>query len=150
MSKDQKHLNYINTVNLGSYYTPETIVDLAYSILKKNIVNIKDFAILDSSCGYGSFLTKKNIVKRLVGADIDEKAVSEAKKRINDVYFTCQNSLVSVCRKNLAIENDEKLIVIGNPPYNDTTSIIRNSIKDVSVQDKIDSDIKKLGNFTKL
>src|SRR3989344_3607960 len=97
MNRNQKHLNYIDTVNLGSYYTPEIIVDLAYSILKK---------------------------------------------RINDVYFTCQNSLVSVCRKNLAIENDEKLIVIGNPPYNDTTSIIRNSIKDVSVQDKIDSDIK--------
>ena len=150
MSKDQKHLNYINTVNLGSYYTPETIVDLAYSILKKNIVNIKDFAILDSSCGYGSFLTKKNIVKRLVGADIDEKAVSEAKKRINDVYFTCQNSLMDVCRKNLAINNDEKLIAVGNPPYNDITSIIRNSIKDVSVQDKIDFNIKKLGNFTKL
>src|SRR3989338_8227513 len=126
MSKDQKHLNYINTVNLGSYYTPETIVDLAYSILKKNIV------------------------KRLVGADIDEKAVSEAKKRINDVYFTCQNSLMDVCRKNLAINNDEKLIAMGNPSYNDTTSIIRNSIKDVSVQDKIDFNIKKLGNFTKL
>ena len=30
----------------------------------------------------------------------------------------------------------------SNPPYNDTTSIIRNSIKDASVQDKIDSDIK--------
>ena len=142
MSGNQKHLNHINTVNLGSYYTPEIIVDLAYSILQKNITNIKYFTILDSSCGYGSFLTKKNIVKRLVGADIDEKAVSEAKKRINDIYFTCQNSLVNVCRKNLAIENDEKLIVIGNPPYNDTTSIIRNSIKDVSVQDKIDSDIK--------
>ena len=57
---------------------------------------------------------------------------------------------MDVCRKNLAINNDEKLIAVGNPPYNDITSIIRNSIKDVSVQDKIDSDIKKLGNFTKL
>ena len=150
MSKDQKHLNYINTVNLGSYYTPEIIVNLAYFILQKNVPSIKDFTILDSSCGYGSFLTKKNIVKRLVGADIDEKAVSEAKKRINDVYFTCQNSLMDVCRKNLAINNDEKLIAMGNPSYNDTTSIIRNSIKDVSVQDKIDFNIKKLGNFTKL
>ena len=142
MNRDQKHLNHTDTVNLGSYYTPEIIVDLAYFILQKNIPSIKDFTILDSSCGYGLFLAKKNIAKRLVGIDIDEKAISEAKKIINDVYFTCQNSLVSVCRKNLAIENDEKLIVIGNPPYNDTTSIVRNSIKDVSVQDKIDSDIK--------
>src|SRR3989344_8005817 len=141
MNRNQKHLNYIDTVNLGSYYTPEIIVDLAYSILQKNIPSIKDFTILDSSCGYGSFLSKKNITKRLVGIDIDEKAISEAKKIINDVDFIRQNSLANVCRKNLAIENNEKLIAIGNPPYNDTTSIIRNSIKDVSVQNKIDSDI---------
>jgi len=63
MSKDQKHLNYINTVNLGSYYTPEIIVNLAYFILQKNVPNIKDFTILDSSCGYGSFLTKKILQK---------------------------------------------------------------------------------------
>ena len=142
MNRDQKHLNHIDTVNLGSYYTPEIIVDLAYFILKKNITRIKDFTILDSSCGYGSFLAKKNIAKRLVGIDIDEKAIAEAKKIINDVDFIRQNSLANVCRKNLAIENNEKLIAIGNPPYNDTTSIIRNSIKDVSVQNKIDSDIK--------
>jgi|SRR3989344_8344075 len=150
MSKDQKHLNYINTVNLGSYYTPEIIVNLAYFILQKNVPNIKDFTILDSSCGYGSFLTKKNIAKKLIGVDIDEKAIFDAKKINHDVNFTCQNSLMDVCRKNLAINNDEKLIAVGNPPYNDITSIIRNSIKDVSVQDKIDFNIKKLGNFTKL
>ncbi|MBU1702848.1 SAM-dependent methyltransferase [Patescibacteria group bacterium] len=142
MDRNQKHLNYIDTVNLGSYYTPEIIVDLAYSILQRNVPNIEDFTILDSSCGYGSFLTKKNIAKRLIGADIDEKAISEAKKRIDGVDFVYQNSLVSVFRKNLAIENNEKLVAIGNPPYNDTTSIIRNSIKDASTQDKIDSDIK--------
>lgn len=142
MNGNQKHLNHIDTVNLGSYYTPEIIVDLVYSVLQKNVPGIEDFTILDSSCGYGSFLAKKNIAKRLVGADIDEKAVSEAKKRINNVDFICQNSLVSVCRKNLTIKNNEKLIAIGNPPYNDATSIIRNSIKDVTVQDKIDSDIK--------
>ena len=142
MDRNQKHLNYIDTVNLGSYYTPEIIVDLAYSILQRNVPNIEDFTILDSSCGYGSFLAKKNIAKRLIGADIDEKAISEAKKRIDDVDFLYQNSLVSVFRKNLTIENNEKLIAIGNPPYNDTTSIIRNSIKDASTQDKIDFDIK--------
>jgi hypothetical protein len=142
MNGNQKHLSHIETINLGSYYTPEIIVDLTYSILQKNVSDIKDFIILDSSCGYGSFLAKKNIAKRLVGADIDEKAISEAKKRNDNVDFIYQNSLVNVCRESLAVKNDEKLIAIGNPPYNDTTSIIRNSIKDVSAQDKIDSDIK--------
>ena len=142
MNRNQEHLSYTDTVNLGSYYTPEIIVDLAYSILQKNISNIEGWTILDSSCGYGSFLAKKNIGKRLIGADVDQKAISEAKKRIDDADFIYQDSLVSVSRKNLAIENNEKLIAIGNPPYNDTTSIIRNSIKDASLQDKIDPDIK--------
>ncbi|MFH0856840.1 MAG: SAM-dependent methyltransferase [bacterium] len=142
MSVNQKHLNYTDKINLGSYYTPDSIVDSAYSILQKNIPNIRDFIILDSSCGYGSFLAKKNIAKRMIGADVDEKAVFEAKKRIGDVNFIYQNSLIKVCRESLGINPDDKIIAIGNPPYNDTTSIIRNSIKDVSVRDKIDSDIK--------
>ena len=142
MNRSQKHLNHIEAINLGSYYTPGTIVDLAYSILKKNIKDIKDFSILDSSCGYGSFLARNNIAKRLIGADIDQKAISEAKKIISGADFICQNSLLNVSRPSLTINDDEKIITIGNPPYNDTTSIIRNSIKDTSIQDKIDTDIK--------
>jgi len=142
MGNNQKHLNHIDAVNLGSYYTPNIIVDLAYSILQNNIKDIKDFSIVDSSCGYGSFLAKKNIAKRLIGADIDQKAIFEAKKIIGEVDFICQNSLLNVNRSSLKIEDDEKIIAIGNPPYNDTTSIIRNSIKDTSIQDKIDTDIK--------
>lgn len=142
MDINQKHLNHINTVNLGAYYTSEKIVDLVYSILQKNVFNIENFTILDSSCGYGSFLTKDNFAKKLIGADIDETAIFEAKKRIKGANFICQNSLLNVCRENFFIKNDEKLIVIGNPPYNDMTSIIRNSIKDATIQNRIDSDIK--------
>jgi len=142
MDGNQKHLNHVDTINLGSYYTPEVIVDLAYSILQNNIEDIKDFSIIDSSCGYGSFLTINNVAKRLIGADIDQKAIFEAKKIISEADFICQNSLLNVSRSSLKIKNDEKIITIGNPPYNDTTSIIRNSIKDASVQDKIDADIK--------
>ena len=142
MNKSQKHLNHTDAINLGSYYTPEEIVDLAYTILQKNIKDIKDFSIIDSSCGYGSFLTKNNIGKRLIGADIDQEAISEAKKIIGDVDFIYQNSLLNVNRSSLKIKSNEKIITIGNPPYNDTTSIIRNSIKNTSIQEKIDADIK--------
>jgi hypothetical protein len=142
MNRNQKHLNYADTVNLGSYYTPEAVVDLVYFVLQKNIKDIKDFAIIDSSCGYGSFLTKKGVAKRLIGADIDRKAIFEAKKSIKDVDFVCQNSLLNVNRRNLTVGDDEKIIIIGNPPYNDINSIIRNSIKDASIQNKIDIDIK--------
>ncbi len=142
MDRNQKHLNHIDAINLGSYYTPEVIVDLAYSILLNNIRDIKNYSIIDSSCGYGSFLARKNIVKRYIGADIDQKAISEAKKYISEVDFICQNSLLNVNRSSLKIKDDEKIITIGNPPYNDTKSIIRNSIKDTSIQNIIDTDIK--------
>ncbi len=142
MNGDQKHLNRTDAINFGSYYTPDTLVNLTYSILQKNINNIKDSSIIDSSCGYGSFLVKNNIAKRLIGADIDERAIFEAKKIVARVDFICQNSLLNVSRSSLNIKNDEKIIMIGNPPYNDTTSIIRSSIKDSSMQDKIDFDIK--------
>lgn len=142
MNNNQKHLNHVDKVNLGSYYTPEIVVDLTYSILYKNISNIKSFTILDSSCGYGSFLEKKDLIKRFVGADIDNIAILEATKKNKHVDFICQNSLMNVCRDNLTIKKEEKIIVIGNPPYNDTTSIIRSSIKDASIQNKIDLDIK--------
>jgi hypothetical protein len=38
------------------------------------------------------------------------------------------------------IEQNKKLVIIGNPPYNDTTSIIRNSVKEDNIN--IDNDIK--------
>lgn len=138
----QRHLNHKQQINLGSFYTPESIVDLTYFLLKKNIDNIGDFSIFDSSCGYGSFLTKNNIAKRLIGADIDKKAIDEAKKMTKSVEFFENNSLVKVSRNHYGIQDSENLIIVGNPPYNDITSIIRQSIKDKSVQTEIDSDIK--------
>jgi hypothetical protein len=50
--------------------------------------------------------------------------------------------LQKVARSNYHITNDEKLIMIGNPPYNDTTSIIGQNTKDKTIQDEIDKDIK--------
>lgn len=142
MGKQKKHLTKEETVNLGSYYTSDTIVDLTYSLLKKNIKNTKDYTILDSSCGYGSFLGKDDIAKRLVGSDVDKKAIHEAKKRTKNVSYIHTNALSKVSRKVFKIKETEKLIIIGNPPYNDTTSMVNNSIKDKSVNDLIDKDIK--------
>ncbi|MDR1451990.1 MAG: N-6 DNA methylase [Helicobacteraceae bacterium] len=142
MKESQNHLNHKQRVDLGSFYTPKDIVGLTSSLLQKNVENITDFSIFDSSCGYGSFLTLKIKAKRFIGADVDKQAIDEAKKTTKDVEFFEGNSLQNVARQNYQITDDEKLIMIGNPPYNDTTSIIRQSIKDKSVQDEIDQDIK--------
>ena len=56
----------------------------AIILVKKNKLNLNDFVLLDSSCGYGNFLqnSKKynNLdFKKKIGVDIDKKALKIAK-----------------------------------------------------------------------
>ena len=133
---EQKHLNYIDTINLGSYYTPSDLVDTVYDMIRKNEPDWRDFRIIDTSCGYGNFLR----VPDSIGADYDKKAIEVARDQTVGCRFFCHNSLANVHRKQYGLSDDDKIIIVGNPPYNDTTSIIRNDIKsDVCM---IDEDIK--------
>ena len=136
MARDQSHLGYIDTVNYGSYYTPEKIVSVVYDMLYKNIKKISDFTIVDTSCGYGNFL----IYPDSVGADCDNIALKEAKKNANNCRFFHHNSLKNVGRAQYKLDNSKKIIIVGNPPYNDKTSIIRNEIKHENYD--MDDDIK--------
>ena len=131
---EQKHLNKIDTINYGSYYTPKLYVDIAYNLISK-YTNIENYTILDTSCGYGNFLRYKNSI----GADIDKIAVKKAKQNTN-CFILEQNALLNVTRKNYNISDTQKLIIVGNPPYNDTTSIINNSIKQTKFD--IDKDLR--------
>ncbi|MBR4508519.1 MAG: hypothetical protein IKP23_03500, partial [Elusimicrobiaceae bacterium] len=131
---EQKHLNKIDTIIYGSYYTPKLYVDIAYNLISK-YTNIENYTILDTSCGYGNFLRYKNSI----GADIDKIAVKKAKQNTN-CFILEQNALLNVTRKNYNISDTQKLIIVGNPPYNDTTSIINNSIKQTKFD--IDKDLR--------
>ncbi|GHU22865.1 hypothetical protein FACS1894172_07840 [Spirochaetia bacterium] len=122
---DQKHLDHKSTVNLGSYYTPSWLVDIVYTLIEKNIPNASDYTILDTSCGYGGFLRGE----KTIGADIDQKAVETAQTNSPESKYFNHNSLYEISRPHYGLTNDAKIIIVGNPPYNDTTSIIRNSIK---------------------
>lgn len=119
----QQHLNKIDTINLGSYYTPRFIVDIAYQILESKIENLNNFLFFDSSCGYGDFFVKKY---KYLGADIDEVALKKVNQSIKTINT---NSLLNVSRAKFNIDENQNLIIIGNPPYNDKTSIVNNSIK---------------------
>jgi hypothetical protein len=141
MTDSQQHLSHKKQVDLGSFYTPKPIVDLAYAILKRNVRGLENWTVFDSSCGYGSFLVGDD-GKRKIGADVDENALNEAKSKTKDVQFYKANSLQNIARQNYGIATDEKLIIIGNPPYNDATSMIRQKTKDKSVQNQIDQDVK--------
>ncbi|MDR0926857.1 MAG: SAM-dependent methyltransferase [Ignavibacteria bacterium] len=133
---EQHHLNYKDTVNFGSYYTPQILVDMVYGMLAKNIENISDYTIIDTSCGYGGFLRGENTI----GADIDEMALITAKKNNPSASFYCHNSLKNISLTQYNLNNENKIIIVGNPPYNDATSLIKNHIKQEAAE--IDKDIK--------
>ena len=132
----QAHLAYESRVNLGSYYTPSEIVNIAWEMIAPYLNS--QTTIIDSACGYGDFLKDRGQAIT-IGCDIDETAISIAKKNNNKVRFFQTNALCDVLRAKFGIPQQSHLIVVGNPPYNDKTSLIRHSIKDVDFD--IDEDI---------
>lgn len=137
---EQTHLKYRERINLGSYYTKPHLVNLVYGLLRKNVSNFKEHVLIDTSCGYGSFFCENDLPVRKIGADIDPEALEKASVENSNASFILQNSLLDVCRDQYKLSAEDKVIIIGNPPYNDTTSIIRKSLKqDIK---EIDPDLK--------
>lgn len=136
MQKEQTHLNHKDTINFGSFYTPDGVVSIVYNMLHKNVPNLNSYTIADTSCGYGNFLQ----IPGSIGADYDKVALTKAKNNISDCRFFHHNSLHNVSRSRYNIKPSDKLIIVGNPPYNDVTSIIRNGIKQEYC--KLDEDLK--------
>ncbi len=132
----QAHLGYKSRINLGSYYTPTEIVNIAWQIIAPYVHS--QTAIIDSTCGYGDFL--KNCGQAItIGCDIDETAINVAKKNNDKALFFQTNALCNVSRAKFGIPQQSNLIVVGNPPYNDKTSFIRQSIKSINFD--IDEDL---------
>jgi hypothetical protein len=127
---NQRHLTHEDTVNYGSYYTPEWIVDVVYAFIRKNVSHWADYTVLDTSCGYGGFMRSA----KGIGADIDARAVQTAQAQFPDNAFFQQNSLFNISRAQYRLDKQSKIIVVGNPPYNDATSIIRNNIKQIKFE----------------
>jgi 2-polyprenyl-3-methyl-5-hydroxy-6-metoxy-1,4-benzoquinol methylase len=118
-SDSQQHLTKEEMVIQGSYYTSEKIVNKVLELLKKNISNYSDYVLIDTSCGYGSFLHSTDF-KSVIGNDIDEEVVQKCP---DHVMKTFGNALYNVTdkRSEWGVE-DDKIIIVGNPPYNDITS----------------------------
>ncbi|CUU38909.1 MULTISPECIES: N-6 DNA methylase [Helicobacter] len=140
----QAHLDRIQTINQGSFYTPDSITRLVYQMLLNAKIDIKDYVLLDSSCGYGSFLNLEGF-KQNIGVDIDKQALQKAQKIFKDYaiapLFLHTNSLQNVSREKFNILESSKLIIVGNPPYNDKTSIVQNHLKSTD-SNPVDSQLK--------
>lgn len=137
----QEHLREDLRINLGSFYTPERYVRLVSEWLKPLID--ESFCIMDPSCGYGAFFALKEFFpnNRYRGNDLDPEAISVASKYFPWVEFSCSNALLDVRRRRLGIGAREHLVIVGNPPYNDTTSQISQKIKACSKM-AMDGDVK--------
>ncbi len=134
----QTHLKYKDRVNLGSYYTPPKFVKLAWELIENHVD--AQTTVIDTACGYGDFL-KNYGQSHTIGCDIDKNAIAIATQNINKALFFRTNALHNVSREKFGIpQQSTKLIVVGNPPYNDRTSLIRHKIKNVDF--KVDDDIK--------
>ena len=133
----QEHLEYEDRVNLGSYYTPPKFVQMAWELIEPYVDS--QTTIIDTACGYGDFLIDYGQATT-IGCDIDEEAIDIARKNTDKVKYHRTNSLSNVSRKKFGIpQQPTRLIVVGNPPYNDRTSLIRHKIKHVDFE--IDEDI---------
>ena len=137
----QNHLNYSGRVNLGSFYTPYKYVMLVKGWLEKYGLT-KGMTILDSSCGYGAFFELQDLLPNntYIGNDIDSVAVGKVSEMFPHVRTYNKNALLNVSRKLYNIGAKDKLVVVGNPPYNDVTSQINQKVKTSDMQ--IDADIK--------
>ena len=126
----EKHLSYNQKTNLGSFYTPPHLVNLVYKTLAKNIKGNLD-VVLEPACGYGAFFAEKFPRKnvRFIGTDIDETALTIASKNFSNVKFKKINMLSRISRSKCGINEKEKLLIVGNPPYNDVTSHVKKNIK---------------------
>lgn len=130
-----EHLNKAEIIKLGSYYTPQILVDKVHSYIQPYLKNKKNIIIFDSAGGCGAFITTglKDYNYRI--ADKDPQACSFVSKQFNAQNVYCVNSLDDVDRKRFSISESSFLIMIGNPPYNDTTSEFKNGEKGINICD---------------
>lgn len=132
----QEHLTYADRVNTGAYYTQDKYVNIVWDMVAPYI-NEKT-TVLDNSCGYGNFLNHPFKGKKIAN-DIDNLAIDKAKQNTSATFFN-HNALYDISRAKYNIKDRENLCLIGNPPYNDRTSIIRQSVKSFDMA--IDADVK--------
>lgn len=106
--------------SLGKYYTPKHLVDLIKKYADEYLEENQKAWVLDSCAGCGSFLEAFKEYN-IIGRDFDKEAV-EILKELGYQNIAVDNSLVNSNREKYEIENEDKLVIVGNPPYNDVSS----------------------------
>ena len=129
-----EHLPKNERIRLGGYYTPEELVRRVHEFIQSYLDNKKNVVIFDSAGGCGAFLFDlKHYEYRI--ADRDSGACEFLKEHFEREKVFHTNSLKEVDRQKYHILPSVFLIMIGNPPYNDTTSEFKNGEKGQNICD---------------
>ncbi|MEM5821437.1 MAG: N-6 DNA methylase [Candidatus Aenigmatarchaeota archaeon] len=119
-------------IKLGAFYTPSSIVLKALELVK----DFKDKAVLlDPAGGCGAFIEQFEDWNYRV-ADIDLQAVEYLKKRFDPNRVFWADVLNNINRSKYNIKESDFLVVVGNPPYNDWTSLYKKGEKGSFSMDK--------------
>ena len=137
-----EHLPKNERIQLGSYYTPERLVKLVHEFIKPYLENNKNAILFDSAGGCGAFLFDIRHYNYRI-ADCDLNACNFLKQYFEHRKVFHTNSLKEVNRDKYSIPSSAFLIMIGNPPYNDTTSEFKKGEKGQNIcdEDLYDRDI---------
>ncbi|MGP1451393.1 MAG: rRNA adenine N-6-methyltransferase family protein [Metamycoplasmataceae bacterium] len=129
------HLTYDQKIKTGSFFTNSFLVNLVYNKIKSYIT--KNSIIADFGAGYGSFIEKfQKYGKKCFGTEIDYTSFIFLKNEFKNIDIYYENSLINVNREKYNLSKNDELIIIGNPPYNDVTSIFKKGKKGKLNSDK--------------
>lgn len=122
------HLTREEIIKSGSIYTGPELVNLVFNQVTPFID--ENTVIGDFGSGYGAFIERfKKQGKRCFGTEFDDLSFQLLKNEYPDIDIYHENSLLNVNREKYDLLENDKLIVVGNPPYNDTTSIFKKGEK---------------------
>lgn len=129
-----EHLPKDKKIQVGGYYTPEKLVSRVYSFIHTYLSVNKKAIVFDSAGGCGAFLINiKGTDYRI--ADHDKEACKFLQQKFDPSKIFHANSLIKVHREQYSIPSDAFLIMVGNPPYNDTTSEFKSGEKGKNICD---------------
>lgn len=124
------HLDQQGIIESGSFYTPQPLVEEVERMIAPYVEeHTKNCVILDSSAGGGAFTLLMGNQCNYRLADSDEESCRHLNLYADPNRIFHTNSLHEVDREKFKIEENDYLIQVGNPPYNDTTSAYKKGEK---------------------
>jgi hypothetical protein len=129
------HLSRADIIKNGSVFTRPELVDLVKSMVNDFIS--PSTIIGDFGSGYGAFIEKfKNCGLRCFGTELDDLSYNLLISEYPNINIYHENSLINISRDKYLLNENDDFIVVGNPPYNDTTSIFKKGEKGTLICDE--------------